>query len=85
MQDIGNRLWGYYGVHSGEGTEQITDASYWRSAYMDIFDNLSESQREAAEELKSHINAYGKTVLGHTRGFAHMYVGTIHGFCIRML
>lgn len=41
--------------------------------------------KKAAEELKSRINAYGKSVLGHTQGFAHMYVGTIHGFCIRML
>lgn len=41
--------------------------------------------RKAAEELKSRINDYGKAVLGHTKGFAHMYVGTIHGFCIRML
>jgi len=41
--------------------------------------------KKAAEELKSRINEYGKAVLGHTRGFAHMYVGTIHGFCIRML
>ena len=41
--------------------------------------------KKAAEELKGRINAYGKSVLGHTKGFAHMYVGTIHGFCIRML
>lgn len=41
--------------------------------------------KKAAEELKSRINAYGKAVLGHTKGFAHIYVGTIHGFCIRML
>lgn len=41
--------------------------------------------KKAAEELKSRINTYGKAVLGHTKGFAHMYVGTIHGFCIRML
>lgn len=41
--------------------------------------------KKAAEELKNRINAYGKAVLGHTKGFAHMYVGTIHGFCIRML
>ena len=41
--------------------------------------------KKAAEELKSRINEYGKAVLGHTKGFAHMYVGTIHGFCIRML
>lgn len=41
--------------------------------------------KKAAEELKSRINRYGKLVLGHTKGFAHMYVGTTHGFCIRML
>lgn len=41
--------------------------------------------KKAAEELKSRINRYGKEVLGHTKGFAHMYVGTTHGFCIRML
>ena len=41
--------------------------------------------KKAAEELKCRINTYGKAVLGHTKGFAHMYVGTIHGFCIRML
>ncbi len=41
--------------------------------------------KRAAEELKSRIYDYGKTVLGHTMGFAHMYVGTIHGFCIKML
>jgi DNA helicase-2/ATP-dependent DNA helicase PcrA len=41
--------------------------------------------KKAAEELKSRINNYGKAVLGHNRGFAHMYVGTIHGFCLRML
>lgn len=41
--------------------------------------------KRAAEELKSRIYDYGKAVLGHTRGFAHMYVGTIHGFCIKML
>ena len=41
--------------------------------------------KRAAEELKSRIYDYDKAVLGHTRGFAHMYVGTIHGFCIKML
>ena len=41
--------------------------------------------KKAAEELKSRINDYGKKVLGHNKGFAHMYVGTIHGFCIKML
>lgn len=41
--------------------------------------------KRAAEELKSRIYDYGKAVLGHNMGFAHMYVGTIHGFCIKML
>lgn len=41
--------------------------------------------KRAAEELKSRIYEYGKAILGHNRGFAHMYVGTIHGFCIKML
>lgn len=41
--------------------------------------------KKAAEELKGRISAYGKFVLGHTKGFTHMYVGTIHSFCIRML
>lgn len=40
--------------------------------------------KKAAEELKSRINEYGKEVLGHTRGFAHMYVGTIHEFLSRL-
>lgn len=41
--------------------------------------------KRAAEELKSRIYEHGKAVLGHNRGFAHLYVGTIHGFCIKML
>ncbi|MBP3296653.1 MAG: UvrD-helicase domain-containing protein [Lachnospiraceae bacterium] len=40
---------------------------------------------KAAEELKSRIYKYGETVLGNTTGFANMYVGTIHGFCLKML
>lgn len=40
---------------------------------------------KAAEELKSRIYKYGKEVLGNTQGFANMYVGTIHGFCLKML
>lgn len=41
--------------------------------------------RKAAEELKSRIYEVGKRELGNTKGFAHMYIGTIHGFCIKML
>ncbi len=41
--------------------------------------------RKAAEELKSRIYSMGKSVLGHTQGFANMYIGTIHGFCLQML
>lgn len=41
--------------------------------------------RKAAEELKSRIYEVGKRELGSTKGFAHMYIGTIHGFCIKML
>ena len=41
--------------------------------------------RKAAEELKSRIYGLGKKELGNTTGFAHMYIGTIHGFCIKML
>lgn len=40
---------------------------------------------KAAEELKSRIYKYGEAVLGNTKGFANMYVGTIHGFCLKML
>ena len=40
---------------------------------------------KAATELKSRIYKYGESVLGSTNGFANMYVGTIHGFCLKML
>ena len=40
---------------------------------------------KAAKELKARIYKYGEDVLGHTNGFANMYVGTIHGFCLKML
>lgn len=40
---------------------------------------------KAAEELKSRIYKYAKEELGSTVGFAEMYVGTIHGFCLKML
>ncbi len=40
---------------------------------------------KAAGELKDRIYKYGEEVLGNTQGFANMYVGTIHGFCLKML
>jgi len=40
---------------------------------------------KAAAELRTRIYKYGKEELGHTRGFAHMYIGTIHGFCLKLL
>lgn len=33
---------------------------------------------KAAEELKSRVYKYGEAVLGNTKGFANMYIGTIH-------
>jgi DNA helicase-2/ATP-dependent DNA helicase PcrA len=41
--------------------------------------------KKAAEELKSRIYSMGTAVLGNTQGFAEMYIGTIHGFCLNML
>lgn len=41
--------------------------------------------KKAAEELKSRIYTMGEAVLGNTEGFANMYIGTIHGFCLNML
>lgn len=41
--------------------------------------------KKAAEELKCRIYSMGQTVLGNTQGFASMYIGTIHGFCLNML
>lgn len=41
--------------------------------------------KKAAEELKSRIYSMGQAILGNTQGFANMYVGTIHGFCLKML
>ena len=41
--------------------------------------------KKAAEELKSRIYSMGESVLGNTQGFANMYIGTIHGFCLNML
>ena len=41
--------------------------------------------KKAAEELKSRIYRIALDELGHTTGFADMYVGTIHGFCLQML
>ena len=41
--------------------------------------------KKAAEELKSRVYSIGKAELGDTKGFAEMYIGTIHGFCLNML
>lgn len=41
--------------------------------------------RKAAAELKSRIYAYGKQYLHSTLGFASMFIGTIDGFCLKML
>lgn len=41
--------------------------------------------KKAAEELKSRIYKIGEEFLGDTQGFADMYIGTIHGFCIKVL
>lgn len=41
--------------------------------------------KKAAEELKGRIYSMGEAVLGNTQGFANMYIGTIHGFCLNML
>lgn len=41
--------------------------------------------KKAAEELKSRVYSMGKNVLSDTKGFAEMYIGTIHGFCLSML
>ncbi len=41
--------------------------------------------KKAAEELKSRIYNIGQLELDNTQGFAKMYIGTIHGFCLKML
>lgn len=41
--------------------------------------------KKAAEELKNRIYTMGEAVLGNTHGFANMYIGKIHGFCLNML
>lgn len=41
--------------------------------------------KKAAEELKNRIYTISESVLGNTHGFANMYIGTIHGFCLNML
>lgn len=41
--------------------------------------------KKAAEELKNRIYSMGEAVLGDTQGFANMYIGTIHGFCLQVL
>lgn len=41
--------------------------------------------KKAAKELKNRIYSMGEAVLGDIQGFANMYIGTIHGFCLPML
>ncbi len=41
--------------------------------------------KKAASELKDRIHRLCKEQLGHDRGLAEMYVGTIHGFCLDLL
>ncbi|MDE5885535.1 MAG: ATP-dependent helicase [Oscillospiraceae bacterium] len=41
--------------------------------------------KKAAEELRSRMYTIGKAVLGDITGFADMYIGTIHSFCLNML
>lgn len=40
---------------------------------------------KAAKKLKACIYEYGGEVLGYTNGFANMYIGTICGFCLKIL
>lgn len=40
---------------------------------------------KAAEELRSRIYDIARREIGSTQGFANMYIGTIHGFCLKML
>lgn len=40
---------------------------------------------KAAAELKDRIHRLCREQLGHDRGLADMYVGTIHGFCLDLL
>lgn len=41
--------------------------------------------KKATEELKSRFYEMGEIALGNTHSFANMYIGTIHGFCLKML
>ncbi len=41
--------------------------------------------QKAAVELKDRIYKYAREELGTTQGLAHMYIGTIHGFCLKIL
>lgn len=41
--------------------------------------------QKTAEELKKHIYSMEEALLGGTQGFANMYIGPIHGFCLQML
>jgi len=40
---------------------------------------------KAAVELKNRIYKYAHQELGNAHGLAHMYIGTIHGFCLKIL
>ncbi|NFO02691.1 ATP-dependent helicase [Clostridium botulinum] len=40
---------------------------------------------KAADELKNRIYKYVKEEIGEVNGLAEMYVGTVHGFCLKLL
>jgi DNA helicase-2/ATP-dependent DNA helicase PcrA len=40
---------------------------------------------KAANELKNRIYRYVKEEIGEVNGLADMYIGTIHGFCLKLL
>lgn len=41
--------------------------------------------RKAAAEMKGRIYKAGEEILGNTKGFASMYIGTIDAYCFKML
>ena len=41
--------------------------------------------RKAAAEMRGRIYDVGGKILGNTKGFADMYIGTIDAFCLKML
>lgn len=41
--------------------------------------------RKAAAEMRGRIYDVGGRILGNTKGFADMYIGTIDAFCLKML